>query len=474
MNIKLYSQLALIATAFGFLSISFSSLQVDALKAEKQPLNKIQSDDTLDTWYSAVEFMQLDEQQRATNQPPPLPPRNTEQLRATNQPPPLPPRNSEQLRLANQPPPLPPRNSEQLRLANQPPPLPPRNNNLQQSITQLKTVRIPPPLPPRSKQQQQEVPNSSETSSLIGYGVPPLKEEAIDKRDAYGKKGLVMKKWIPTKPSLTAGYSEYKKEKAFLKCSSNKENFNKEDRAFADEFKAGRHYCLIISDAGDSNLYDYMLELTDDERRDQMPRLFRQLLYATAFLHSAKVAHNDIKPHNIMVNTKNKNNIIFSLIDYDLATELQFANGQVVRVASESGTIGFHPPEAFGKIPFDLRVADSWRLIATMYYFYGRESNYNPDHIIDPNSDTDPTVQYLSYMERVYQSGVNQQRMANLAPKTSAALQLMDKNSLKLFMINQAFRPAPAEYITKYFMKNYQIFNNYRLDEVEEQNKLKF
>ncbi|RKP28124.1 kinase-like domain-containing protein [Syncephalis pseudoplumigaleata] len=119
--------------------------------------------------------------------------------------------------------------------------------------------------------------------------------------------------------------------------------------------------CTIVSEEGMRDLYQYMMMRQHGERYSIMRDVFKQLIHAVAFLHSADITHNDITP---------KSRMQIMLVNYDHVTPIAYrmaSSRDVVRMPPPAGTIGYDSPESFALRTIDLRARDIWAIGMTVY-----------------------------------------------------------------------------------------------------------
>lgn len=95
---------------------------------------------------------------------------------------------------------------------------------------------------------------------------------------------------------------------------------------------------------------------------------FAGLAEALLYLHARGIAHRDVKPQNVLVNSKGR----CRLSDFGVAA--QFTGPDVVTTETQ-GTHAFWPPECCvgGGVSFSPFKADEWALAVTLYCFvFGR------------------------------------------------------------------------------------------------------
>jgi len=99
--------------------------------------------------------------------------------------------------------------------------------------------------------------------------------------------------------------------------------------------------CMYIDYAGDKDLLESIQDMTNNEfsfwkSHKTIMNFTKDILNAINFLHKHKMCHLDIKPENIMINTKTKK---FKLIDFGFSSVEPFAD----YIYDLKGTPGYFP-----------------------------------------------------------------------------------------------------------------------------------
>lgn len=87
--------------------------------------------------------------------------------------------------------------------------------------------------------------------------------------------------------------------------------------------------------------------------------LFHQIVEALVYLHELSIAHRDVKPENILLDTKNQ----IKLIDFGLSN--LSVDGKMF--LTPCGSPCYAPPEMIKKLPYDGRISDIWSLGITLF-----------------------------------------------------------------------------------------------------------
>jgi len=124
----------------------------------------------------------------------------------------------------------------------------------------------------------------------------------------------------------------------------------------------------IYVEAMDMDLKTWTSNTTKLERKVQVLPLFvQQMASALSYLHKLGIVHNDLKPQNIVVNTRGNINcnddeiLTFKLVDFGFSGPAP----RIIKQCNLGGTIWSRPPESLaGRLPstYDLRKLDMWSL----------------------------------------------------------------------------------------------------------------
>ncbi|KAI8057621.1 kinase-like domain-containing protein [Syncephalis plumigaleata] len=134
------------------------------------------------------------------------------------------------------------------------------------------------------------------------------------------------------------------------------------------QFDYKGHYCFVLSSGGDETLLEYTHNMTLAQKITFLPRLLKQVMQGVAYMHRMGLAHNDIKPDNIMVNATYPYYPRAKIIDLDTASPLTYTNVMTVKYVTRlSGTPKYFAPECHMRIPFDPVKKDMWAIGATFY-----------------------------------------------------------------------------------------------------------
>ncbi|MDO4289899.1 MAG: serine/threonine-protein kinase [Eggerthellaceae bacterium] len=113
-----------------------------------------------------------------------------------------------------------------------------------------------------------------------------------------------------------------------------------------------------------------MREMGDEISLDVVAAVFTSVAHALEFAHDADVLHLDIKPENVIVNTKG----VVKVTDFGLAT-LMDGSGQGT---AGGGTIGYMPLEQMRQEALDVRT-DEWALASLTYEMLSGSNPFRAD-----------------------------------------------------------------------------------------------
>ena len=93
----------------------------------------------------------------------------------------------------------------------------------------------------------------------------------------------------------------------------------------------------------------------------QLKKAFGQSLIALEYIHSRYIAHHDIKPDNILLDSDNN----IRLVDFGVSEYVEDPDDLKSHV--QKGTATYSAPEVFDSQPYDLFKADIWSMDITFY-----------------------------------------------------------------------------------------------------------
>ncbi|KAI9598222.1 kinase-like domain-containing protein [Syncephalis fuscata] len=237
--------------------------------------------------------------------------------------------------------------------------------------------------------------------------------QSLDRENAFGQPGLKIEQVIIKNRIMNLAKSTYTDENAvtrqtITKCTNykvddaranrqSKFTINTESNAFKAKTKlkgplaSGRqfvvrsflkfdynnNYCFVLSNGGDENLMTYTQDMDLATKAKVLPRYSHKFYEVrAAYLHRARLVHNDIKPENIAINTTYVKYPRAKLIDFDVTTPLEYIKKNKVALVLNtiSGTPLYMAPEVYvPNLPFDPRKKDTWAIGASFYrVLFGR------------------------------------------------------------------------------------------------------
>ena len=96
--------------------------------------------------------------------------------------------------------------------------------------------------------------------------------------------------------------------------------------------------------------------------KKQLETIAYCLINAVAVCHRKQIAHRDIKPTNILIDSYGKP----KLADFGLCYQAKAGE----KITSHSGSTGFMAPEEFSNKPYDPFKADIWSIGITLFILY--------------------------------------------------------------------------------------------------------
>lgn len=120
----------------------------------------------------------------------------------------------------------------------------------------------------------------------------------------------------------------------------------------------GNNAYIIMEYVEGLTLTQFLNEYSDKMTLDMLTCIFSGISHALEVAHSENVLHLDIKPDNVLIDTKGK----VKVTDFGLATLAdEFGYG-----TANAGTIGYMPPEQMRRQALDAR-SDEWALASITY-----------------------------------------------------------------------------------------------------------
>jgi serine/threonine protein kinase len=127
---------------------------------------------------------------------------------------------------------------------------------------------------------------------------------------------------------------------------------------------------LVTENCSGGNIITW---ITDGRTADKqiLKRLFHDVLIGLQYLHRRGIAHNDIKPDNIIVDASGR----AKLADFGFAKTKTFAGDD-----EKNGTLMYAAPELFHPGRYDTQKADMWSLGILLYVMATQRFPFNGKH----------------------------------------------------------------------------------------------
>lgn len=111
------------------------------------------------------------------------------------------------------------------------------------------------------------------------------------------------------------------------------------------------------------NLSDYLNFRRDDKvDESEIRKIIMNILFSLDFMHKRGILHKDIKPANILLSARPKNNLKIKVADFGFSCKLDDKE----RIYGRCGTPGYMAPEIFNNFGFTVK-ADIYSLGVIFY-----------------------------------------------------------------------------------------------------------
>lgn len=133
----------------------------------------------------------------------------------------------------------------------------------------------------------------------------------------------------------------------------------------------GGRLCLLMELANGGNLKSYVMScggLEEDEARD----LLGQVLGAMEYCHGQRIAHRDLKPRNVLLDSSKQ----VKVADFGLSCLLP--EGELV--VGSCGTLKYSAPEVFLHQPYDAFRADMWSIGVILFWLLTADLPFKGAH----------------------------------------------------------------------------------------------
>ena len=135
-----------------------------------------------------------------------------------------------------------------------------------------------------------------------------------------------------------------------------------------ENYEDENYYYLLLDFVSGGELFDHLIAMGAYSEKDAA-RLVREVASALSFLHGIGIVHGDLKPENLMLSTKRKEDSSVKLVDFGCATDVEDANHDTDPNSSTRGkTPAYCPPEILNKVRESISPAmDIWSLGIILY-----------------------------------------------------------------------------------------------------------
>jgi serine/threonine protein kinase len=138
--------------------------------------------------------------------------------------------------------------------------------------------------------------------------------------------------------------------------------------ALNENYEDEKYYYLLLDFVSGGELFDHLIEMGAYSEKDAA-RLVREVASALSFLHGIGIVHGDLKPENLMLSTKRKEDSSVKLVDFGCAIDMEDAtNDQDSNPSTRGKTPAYCPPEVLSKVRDPITPAmDIWSLGVILY-----------------------------------------------------------------------------------------------------------
>lgn len=138
--------------------------------------------------------------------------------------------------------------------------------------------------------------------------------------------------------------------------------------SLSENYEDSKYYYLLLDLVSGGELFDHLIEMGAYSEADAA-RLVREVASALSFLHGIGIVHGDLKPENLMLSTKRKQDSSVKLVDFGCASDVNAVGGNHGdRTRRGNNTPAYSPPETLANLSDPVTPAmDIWSLGIILY-----------------------------------------------------------------------------------------------------------
>ena len=151
-----------------------------------------------------------------------------------------------------------------------------------------------------------------------------------------------------------------------------------------DMYEDFSHFYLILDLIKGGEMFEHLANQGAFSEADGA-RLIFEVASALCFLHGVGIVHNDLKPENLLLCSKNRRDGTIKIIDFGCATTLQPENlsmdrkkGSEADSEENGGTVGYFAPEKFQSVELSPAV-DIWAIGVILFIMLTGVHPFDPE-----------------------------------------------------------------------------------------------
>jgi len=135
-----------------------------------------------------------------------------------------------------------------------------------------------------------------------------------------------------------------------------------------DMYEDGNHFYLILDLVSGGEMFEHLINYGAYSEADAA-RLMYEVASALAFLHGVGVVHADLKPENLLLDSKKRIDGVIKMIDFGCSIVTDEEGGGPINApsANSNGTTAYWPPERFQKGCIANKGMDMWAVGVILY-----------------------------------------------------------------------------------------------------------